>query len=108
MSGFDDAVDEACQAICEEYAAAGLDTMFGMCGNAGQEAIIDNASGDYIDAAYECSEGDASEFSTDHDDAVGDIVEVGNEYLQEAADRCLDIRAAAAAGEVIGDLSGFL
>jgi hypothetical protein len=87
--------EQACEQVCEEYGAAGLDAMMGMCGNAGQEAIIGNAAGDYLDAAMSCVEGDAAEFSTDHDEAVGEIVDVGNEFLQEAADKCAQIREAA-------------
>jgi hypothetical protein len=107
MAGVDveQIAEDACQEVCEEYAVAGLDAMMSMCGNAGQESIIDAASGDYYDAAMDCIEGDAADFSTAHDEAVGEIVDVGNEYLQEAADKCQEIRLAAATFEMddLGD-----
>jgi hypothetical protein len=110
MASDDSVVDDACQAICEEFAAAGLDAMFGMCVNAGQETIIGNASGDYESAAMDCAEGDAAEFSADHEDAVGEIVDVGNEFLAAAADACAELRAAAdeLGAAALDDIGAFL
>lgn len=100
------AADDVCEKICEDYGEAGLDTMYGMCGNDGQTSIIDNAADDYLACAQDCENGDAPEFGTDHDDAVGEIVAVGQAYLDAAADLCALIRLAEEDNN-IDDIEGF-
>jgi hypothetical protein len=94
MAGESQAVDEACTEIAEAAFDEGSATMLDMCGNNGQVTIIGNALGDYAGCAEAAQQGDFEEFSTDHDDAVGMIVEVGNGIMAEAAAQCAQIRAA--------------
>lgn len=104
MPGLSDDVDQQCEDIADSMGQDGLDMMMGLCGNAGQEAIIDNASDDYLSLCEDAASGDAGEFSTDHDDAVGEIVDAGNEVIQAIADACAAIRDAADAGDVANAL----
>lgn len=107
MSAADDIADEMCAAISDAAFGVGVGMMLGMCGNAGQESIIENVIDDYADAAEAAFEGDFEEISSDHDEAVGMIIDVGNEIMAEAAQQCADIRAAAQTGDIfegaIGD-----
>jgi hypothetical protein len=94
--------DALCEALCQTAIQEGMDMMLGMCGNAGQEAIIGNAEGDWADACMACADGTGGSFSTNHDEAVGVIADAGNALLDELATRCAQIQDAALAG-VDGD-----
>lgn len=93
MAG-EDALDV--EILCEEIALAmgteGWFLMKGMCGNKGQEAILDNAEDDWWACVEDASQGDPSDFETDHDDAVEVIVGAGNDILDAIAIICEDIR----------------
>lgn len=89
--------DIICAAIVMEAFEEGMDTMLGMCANNGQATLIERVEPDYEVAAAAAFEGVSIDISSDHDEAVGIIIEVGNEIMSAAAAACAEVRAAAEA-----------
>jgi hypothetical protein len=77
--------EELCLEIALEAFAEGMSVMTSMCGNNGQLTIINNAEGDYMECAMAAFEGEFMGFNTDHDEAVEQIIIVGDEIMAAAA-----------------------
>lgn len=85
-------VDEICQEIAENFVSEGMETMWGMVGNAGQESLISDIEGDYMDQVDSVADGEFDPVESDHPEAVGIITDVGNAYLAAGAAICELIR----------------
>lgn len=109
MSAFSQAADEVCMQICEEFAEEGSELMEGMCANEGQSAIIAECIPVYVDLCLACYQGDnPGGFNSSHDEAVGEIVDVGNALIDACAAICEAIQTAAEALDLNNELdSGF-
>jgi hypothetical protein len=88
-------VDRLCHEIAAAAAETAVGTMLNMCGNAGQASIISSAAGGVEAQIDDIANGNASSIDADHKDAVGIILQAGEDILQDAAQRCATIREAA-------------
>lgn len=100
MSAADDIADEMCAQISDAAFGEGMGMMYGMCGNDGQVSIIESVEDDYASAAEAAFEGQFESITSSHDEAVGMIIDIGNEIMAGAAQACSDIRAAAQSGDL--------
>lgn len=88
-------VEEICNEIAESFVNEAIDTMWGMVGNAGQEAIIGDCTGDFEEQVENISQGDFDEVVSGHPEAVSIITDTGNAICATGAEICDNIRDAA-------------
>lgn len=90
-------VEQICSEIAEEVAEAGPEIMLEMVANEGQETLIDELIGLYIEACDELYEGELLEIIPSHPEAVMEIADVGNELLAMGHQQIQELREAESA-----------
>lgn len=92
MSILDELIEELCNEVAEYFVSEAVETMWGMVANAGQEAIIGDCEGDFLDQVEDISNGDFEEVESGHPEAVGIITDTGNAICGAGAQICDFIR----------------
>lgn len=96
----DEIIDEICNAIAEMAVEAAIDAMHSLVVNEGQETLVGDIEGDVEDQVEGISNGEYEAVDTDHPEAIGEIVDGVNNFLDDIAGMCEQIREAADAIEM--------
>lgn len=89
-------VREVCENIAQGAIEEAVAHMSSMCGNAGQQSIVENSlASSANDAMSDISNGNSVSLDCNHPEAVVNIKQDGEEILNAAAERCATIREAA-------------